>query len=683
MGTEQEENALGRLADAFGVTDGYHDGTGQWRVASREALLAVLRALGAPVHRAEDAGEALRNLHDQQSRRPAPTVATFRAGGGGQVRLAGSTTTAAQASLHLESGETLPAAVEDAAGGARAVTIPSSLAPGYHRLDVDGDGEAIRVHLLVAPERLPDAGRGWGLFAPLYALRLSRGARGTRGAHDAHGEAAAPGSFPTYGDLERLSAWMRGASPSNDADRPRRYLATLPLLDTFLDEPFEPSPYSPVSRSFWSELYVDPGPGREVAETEVPGNDLGVAIAGTIDYRRQMRKRRRDIEALLGDLETRGDRGLEEFETELHSDDDLRRFAAFRATVERSGTTWPRWSTQAREGRLQLGRDYDERAFRYHAFAQHLARRQMADAASAIGAGGTGLGLDLPLGSHPHGYDTWRYRGEFAGGVSVGAPPDAVFEGGQDWGFPPLHPERSRATLYASLRAALRHHFRHASLLRVDHVMGLHRLFWIPDGFTAADGVYVRGHADEMWSILAIEASRARDGKGAAVVGEDLGTVPEEVRTEMKRRGALRLYVVPFECRNDKGAALPAPPVESLACLGTHDMETFATWWDRPDTPRASICTFLGCGDDNATAAAALRRLLAWLSAGSATIVVSSLEDLWLERQRQNLPGLEAADVNWKRPFARTLAQFTDDPEIRSLAALLAGSQAADIKEIA
>jgi 4-alpha-glucanotransferase len=223
------------------------------------------------------------------------------------------------------------------------------------------------------------------------------------------------------------------------------------------------------------------------------------------------------------------------------------------------------------------------------------------------------------------------------------------------------------------VRAALKHHFEHAALLRVDHVMGLHRLFWIPEGFTAADGVYVRSRADESWSILAIEAARARGGKGAAVIGEDLGTVPDEVRAEMHRRGAARMFVVPFECRDDAASPIASPQPGMLACFGTHDMEPFAAWWEQAGTRRREIAAFVGCDAESATASDVLAALIAWLSAGDATIAIANVEDFWLETRRQNLPGIEAADRNWKRPFARSFDEFSCDEEVRRLVATLAG----------
>ena len=685
MTSVQHAQALDELAEALGVTRGYHDGTGQWRRACDEAVVAVARALGAPLERIEDAPEALRCIREQKSGPSAPGVAVFTSGAGGHVTVPCPQAASVRARLVLESGEAMDVTVEQSTAISLRVNLPRDTATGYHQLEVEDGSHLTRVHVLVAPPRLPPAPRGWGLFAPLYSLRTDR----REGA-----------GLATYSDLPRLAQWMVDASPSSGGRRDAAYLGTLPLLACFFEEPFEPSPYSPISRAFWSEIYIDP-----LAAPEFDAGDVMLAASTTgglaghptdrpmdrladhpmdrladhqmdrrmdrIDYRRAMHERRVAIEALLRSLDARGGRRRDEFENALEDDEELARYAAFRACVERQGRTWPGWPVRAREGTLRPGSDYDGEAFRYHAYAQWLAREQVGAAAAASPAG---LYLDLPLGSHGGGYDTWRHGGDFAAGVSAGAPPDAVFEGGQDWGFPPLHPERARAHCYASVRAALAHHFEHAALLRVDHVMGLHRLFWIPDGFTAADGVYVRSRADELWSVLAIEAARARGGAGAAVVGEDLGTVPEEVRAEMNSRGALRMFVVPFECRDEAASPLAEPRSDALACLGTHDMEPFASWWDQPTTRQREIAAFLGCDEQSSTAADVLAALLAWMSAGDATIVFANLEDFWLERERQNLPGTEAAERNWKRPFAHTFADFAGDAQIRELVRIVRGA---------
>jgi 4-alpha-glucanotransferase len=664
MTAESAAQHLEELARVLGVTRSYYDGTGQARRACDDALVAVLRALGAPVERIEDATDALRAAREHRA--DGITTHVLEAGLAGEVVAGDLSASSAKALLALESADVLRLATEAIGDGRVRVTLPADLPAGYHRLDVEA-GNVRRTHrLIVAPPRLPAAPRGWGLFAPLYALRSTRN----------------PG-MATYADLRRVAGWMTRVAPASSRGRDTAWLGTLPLLACYFEEPFEPSPYSPISRAFWSELYVDPRLApesehlapAELAHAELaPADHAGAGHApgaahprAGIDYRRAMRDRRAALESLLAGLDRRGGARRDAFERALEADDELGRYAAFRACVEREGRPWHDWPDRERDGTLRPGSDFDGEAFRYHAYAQWLAREQIAAAANDSPAG---LYLDLPLGSHGGGYDTWRHAGEYASGVSVGAPPDAVFEGGQDWGFPPAHPGRAREAGYAGMRAALAHHFTHASMLRVDHVMGFHRLFWIPQGFSAADGVYVDYPARELWSVLAIEAARARGGRGAAVVGEDLGTVPDEVRAEMDARGALRMYVVPFEMRSDEHQPLNDPPGHSLACLGTHDMAPFASWWEEQRRP--DLARFVG--SESTEPRDVLRGLVAHLSASRADVVFANLEDFWLERERQNLPGTEAAETNWKRPFAVDTETFMHDEGVLELVRTLRGA---------
>jgi 4-alpha-glucanotransferase len=185
------------------------------------------------------------------------------------------------------------------------------------------------------------------------------------------------------------------------------------------------------------------------------------------------------------------------------------------------------------------------------------------------------LYLDMPLGAHGDGYDVWRYRELFALGASGGAPPDPVFTQGQDWGFAPVHPQRSRERGHAYLRAYLRHHLRHAGMLRIDHVMGLHRLYWVPRGQPASQGAYVTYPAEEVYAMLSIESHRHQ----AVIVGEDLGTVPPEVSRSLKRHAVGGMFVAQYEfCLPPKPVLRPVPR-NVVASLNTHDMPPFHAYW--------------------------------------------------------------------------------------------------------
>jgi 4-alpha-glucanotransferase len=291
----------------------------------------------------------------------------------------------------------------------------------------------------------------------------------------------------------------------------------------------------------------------------------------------------------------------------------------------------------------------------------------------------------MPLGVNPDGYDGWRFRELFADGVSAGAPPDPLFTGGQNWGFRPLSPHALRATGYQYLIDVFRHHLRHARMLRLDHVMSLYRLFWVPEGMSAQEGIYVRYPEDELFALLVLESARHR----AVVIGEDLGTVPPAVRRAMDRHHVQRMHVLQFEASPDSDPPVQPPPENVVASLNTHDMPTFAGFWrgseidDQLDLGlidgsehdaalarrallRESLSRSLGAGGE-VEPGLARQRLLERLAAAPARYLLVNLEDLWLEEQPQNVPGTSDERPNWKRRASRSLNDITRDAAIRRM----------------
>ncbi|MDO8730442.1 MAG: 4-alpha-glucanotransferase, partial [Candidatus Omnitrophota bacterium] len=369
---------------------------------------------------------------------------------------------------------------------------------GYHR-----EGKTL---VISAPRRcFQGKERSWGLFLPLYALHSKRN--------------------PAAGDLTDLKAFALWAGRMGAG-----WVGTLPLLSQFLDKPFEPSPYSPVSRLFWNEFWID------VGEIKSPRR------SGRVDYRRQMEAKWRILEKKA--------KGWAPPRSWLRDHPEAQEYARFRA-----GKVSPKTIL----------------------YGQWLVDRQMEQLRRACDRAGVGLYFDLPLGVHPAGYDAWKERKSFVRGMHVGAPPDPFFAGGQDWGFCPPHPERIREQGYDYFIRCVRHSMRHASMLRVDHIMGLHRLFWVPEGMPAREGVYVRYRSEELYAILSLESHRNR----CAVVGEDLGTVPPEVRRSMRRHGLSGMFVVQYEWSPNSRRPLRAAPRQSVACLNTHDMPPFSAFWKK------------------------------------------------------------------------------------------------------
>lgn len=319
---------------------------------------------------------------------------------------------------------------------------------------------------------------------------------------------------------------------------------------------------------------------------------------------------------------------------------------------------------------------------------QWLCHEQLSGVEELASDRGVQLYLDLPLGVHYNSYDVWRERECFALDAAGGAPPDALFAGGQDWGFPPLHPEQSRSQGHRYYIGALRNYMRYAHILRVEHVMGMHRLYWVPNGFSAKQGVHVHYPAGELYAILCLESHRNR----CWVIGENLGTVPSYVNVALQTRGLHSMYVGPFSLTGDPAQPLAPPPDGSLAGMNTHDTPTFAGYsagrdiedlidlglldrteaehqmewrWEALDT-LAGYCRRQGwIGQGSPAPEELLAACLKYLGRSQAEMVLVNLEDLWGETDPQNVPGTWRERPNWRRRARLTLEEFTASPEVR------------------
>lgn len=679
--------ALRQLATLYGVRTSYFDIAGHRRRAAPEALLAVLRALGAPVDHLRDAPEALRQRVAERWRRGAEPVVVAWGGRPPALDLhvdASFLEYPLTCTLLQEDGEIrrwqvdparLPVRGSTEVEGGRHVVVrltpPAGLPWGYHRLMLAQEGRPPQETLIVAAPRRAyrppeqSSPRTWGIFLPLYALHAER----SWGCGD-------------LSDLERLMEWVRGLGGS--------VVGTLPLLAAFLDELFEPSPYVPASRLFWNEFYLDLTRSPELARcpdarTRLEAPALAAQLEegrslDLVDYRRIMAAKRPILEALTRCFFGEPNGRQEAFRRFLAGHPLLDDYARFRAVSERLRVPWQAWPRPLRDGQVRDG-DFDEEARRYHLYVQFLAHEQLT-ALAAQADHSAGLYLDLPLGVHAASYDTWEERDAFAFDASAGAPPDPLFAGGQNWGFPPLHPQRIREQGYRYVIAVLRHHFRHASILRVDHVMGLHRLFWIPRGLDAREGVYVRYASDELYAILSLESHRFR----VRLVGEDLGTVPPAVRRSLGRHNISGMYVMQYEAMSELQGELRPVTHDYLGSLNTHDMPPFAAVWHGLDLPsprglrpadaaavrqgqrhrqalKAMMVALLRAGGwltaGSSRAEVILRGLLAHLAASPAGIVIVNLEDLWLERRPQNIPGTGVERPNWRRKARYSFEEFS------------------------
>jgi len=689
----RETRWLERLAHAYGVQTAYSDITHRRIRVSPQTLLAVLKALGAPLEKAEDARDALREHEQARWRRPCDPVVVAWDGGSAELSLRLPRTlsdTRIGLHLRLEDGgvlhlpcdlSLLPTAqgaqVEGERYVVKTVDLPEGIPLGYHRLTAEIGGNTMETVVIAAPRKACESrkgagGRTWGVFLPLYALNSPR----SLGSGD-------------LTDLAALMEWVSGLGG--------RAVGTLPLLAAFLSEPFNPSPYAPASRLFWNEFYLDVARAPEFS-TCTPARELmsspgfreeveALRASPLVDYRRGMALKRRVIKELALSFFSGNDPGRQgAFREFLAANPELEEYAVFRATGETQRSPWPAWPESLRD-RVITPEAYEDEAKRYHLYAQFVFDEQFGAISKRFRERGEVLYLDLPLGVSYDSYDVWRNRDLFVLDVSSGAPPDDFFTQGQDWGFPPMHPERSREEGFRYYRACLRHQFRHAGILRIDHVMGLHRFFWVPKGMTAREGTYVGYPAEEFYAVLTLESHR----NGVRVVGEDLGTVPPYVRPAMAKHGLSRMFVVQFGLSQDPGKALRPVPAESLGCVNTHDMPPFASFWggldidDRVDLGlldeegareerekrlrvKKALASFLRrtgwLGKDRPGAQEVLAAVLSYLAASKAGVVIVNLEDLYLETDPQNVPGTWKERPNWLRKARHGFEAFPELPQV-------------------
>ncbi len=686
--------SLAELAGLYGIHVSYWDITGVQRHAPPESLLAVLRVLGAPLGSMADVPRAIRERRQWEWRRGLEPVCVTWDGAGGHtpLRVPRSTARIAETEIVLESGDvrterldlqTLSVAdagdVDGETYDELRLPIPANLPPGYHTFAIRFGGRAFESLLISAPRKAHDSAeherpRDWGVFVPLYALHSAR----SLGAGD-------------FTDFESLVGWV--------GDLGGGVVGTLPLLAAFLTDPFQPSPYMPASRLFWNEFYLDLEriPELELspearAMMDSPGfqeEALSLRSASEVDYRRVMALKRRVLEKLARRLFSEASERREELMRFADAGGAAADYARFRAVGERRRAGWPVWPSPMRDGVLGEA-DHDAEVRDYHLYVQWLAAQQVQKAGETAQRYGPGLYIDLPIGVHPDSYDVWRERSLYTEGISVGAPPDPFASDGQNWGFPALHPERIREDRYRHVIDILRHHMGPAGMLRIDHVMALHRLFWIPQGMPGAGGVYVSYPAEELHAILCLESHRNR----CMIIGEDLGTVSDEVRSAMKAHGFQRMYVAQTEFRQDAVRALGDVARASVASVNTHDMFLFAAHWgaadvddrvrlgllsadeaseerDRRARLRQAVVEFLAAqGLLSATEdpMAVLRAILAHLAESEARIVTLTLEDLWLETRPQNIPGVsDDRYPNWRRKARWSVEEFGVMPDVLAI----------------
>lgn len=685
MPNEPVSADLARLASAMGVATSYEDYLRRPVEVSAEAVRLALTAMGIDVSTPASVGGAVQAVEAERRQRRLPASIVMRPEDPRTIPLAGT----ASAELRTEDGAT-----QQLTAAAGLLTLPSSLPLGYHQLALD---DGMSSHLVVTPGRcpLPLNQRSFGWMAQVYAVR----SRGSWGMGDCR-------------DLADLAAFSGKAGAAMMLVNPMH--AAAPVV------PHEASPYSPTSRRYRNPLYLRV---EDIPEYDALSGQDAAAVVRLADQARAGDPARidRDIvfPAKVAALELlfavpRSDRRENAFRAWCAEEGEgLVDFATFCVLAEQHGVPWQQWPDDLRHPSspavAQARRDAGDRVD-FHMWLQWLCSQQLAAAQQAAVGAGMAIGVihDLAVGVDAGGADAWALQDDLATAVTVGAPPDGFNQRGQDWGLPPLLPQRLPLTGFQPFRDMLRSVLADAGGLRIDHVMGLWRLWWVPEGGTAAEGTYVTYPARDLLGVLALEAHRA----GTMIVGEDLGTVQEGVREDLSQHRILSSRVLYFERVDDdpQQPMLPAKdyPELALTSITTHDLPTASGWWaDEEITVQTELNLFgeSTTPEEQRTRKAGERRdmldllrsedlvgedptddelavaMHAFLARTPSLLVATGLGDALGDRRQPNMPGTIDQYPNWRLPLARwtddgpatvDLEEFTSDRRVLRIARILA-----------
>ncbi|MGW0333909.1 4-alpha-glucanotransferase [Streptomyces sp. NPDC003011] len=678
---EPPSQDLSRLAELHGVATSYSPSPDRTVAASATAVTRALTALGVTVDTPEAVRAALTaRERELRERLLPPTV----------VRWSGGPCAALDA---LPAGTRLRVTTEQGETRAAADDLP----PGLHRLTAAApDGRTAEAHLVVAPARLPaPPGRSYGLLVQLYSL-LSRHSWG----------------MGDLGDLAELASWAGRALGAG-------FVQVNPLHAAVLGTPTDPSPYRPSSRRFPDPVHLRVADIPEYAQVADRAGERALAERaerlrasvlekGALIDRDAVWELKREALELVREVPLGPGRRAAYCDYLAEQGEALEDHATWYALAEVHGSDWHRWPAGLRDPRsadtARARRELMDRVD-FHSLLAWLTDTQLTAAQRAAREAGMPVGIvhDLAVGVHPGGADAWAQQEHFAAGMSVGAPPDAFNARGQDWGLPPWRPDRLAESGYAPFRALLRALFRYAGALRIDHVMGLFRLWWVPLGEAPTDGTYVHYDAEAMLAVLVLEASRA----GAVVIGEDLGTVEPGVREALRERGVLGTSVLWFE-RDWEGDGRPLPPdrwrADCLATATTHDLPPTASrltgdhvelrdrlglltrpleeeraeaaadaaeWLDL--LARLGLLQGSGGGTDPSSEEAEIQAVHRFLLRTPARMLGVWLPDTVGDRRPQNLPGTWDQYPNWRLPIADaqgkpvTLEELAASPRLHAL----------------
>jgi 4-alpha-glucanotransferase len=619
---------LHELCVRTGIRTEYRDQMGEWRRIEAPSARAVLTAMGHPAGTDAEAAASLAALRDEEAARRLPAYVVVEAGAPAEI--AGE---AGPWEIATEAGEIV------AGPGGTPLRLPP-LPAGIHRLTAGGSACIV----LAAPPTLPPPPRAWGVTLPLYGLRTPE-----------------DGGLGDFADLARA---VRALSSHGAA-----FAGINPIHAGFFPAATDFSPYAPSHRRRYNAAHI--AVGGEAA----PNGPL-------VDYPAAYAARWQALRAAFAAAPP--DPGFDRFVAEGGA--DLRAFALHQALSEVHGPYWSGWPAPFKDrASPEVARFAEEHAdhLRFHMWLQYRAESELAAVAREAGAMRFGLYLDVAVGTHPHGAETWLEPDCFARGVSLGAPPDAFSKDGQVWGLAPLNPRGLIAAGFRPVAEMLRQQFRFSRLVRIDHILGFDRAFWVPQE-KGVPGAYVAMPKDALLAVARIEAARA----GGTIIGEDLGNIPDGLHADLEASGLLGCRLVMFEL--DHGGQPWATwdyPERTLASFGTHDLPTYAGWRAARDIAARAA---LGAIDAETEARARAHR--AWevgqldrvagggdvaaverfLARVHSRLVALQIEDILDIADQPNLPGTVHEYPNWRRRLPLSPEAWAEDPRLARAAATMA-----------
>lgn len=671
------------LAGLLGIATEFWDWKGRHTQVSEDTVIKVMAAMGVQAATPEQVEAAIAEHGLKPWRRSLPPVVVVPEGEQAHVEVHVVHGHPAQIRLRTETGEVRylgqrqhlvpPREIDGVLIGEASFQIPHDLPTGYHRLELLSDDRQADATLIVTPkflglpERLGNR-RVWGYAAQLYSLR----SQGSWGIGD-------------LVDLSDLAVWSATQQYAH-------YVLINPLHAAQPVPPMDDSPYLPASRLFLNPMYIRPEEVREFAyldqtqRAEVAGLRvrLDAELVGEDLVQRDLSWRyKRQALQVIHRAGLRPARQMAFDDFRRRQGRRLRDFATWCMLCEHFGNDWREWDDDLRRPSsprvAQLRSDYSHQ-IAFHEWLQWVAWEQLSDAQQSAADAGMSVGVitDLAVGVSAASADTWMMSDVYARGITVGAPPDAYNQMGQDWGQPPWRPDRLADTAYTPFRSMLQSALSHAGGVRIDHILGMFRLWWIPAGGSPREGTYVRYDHDALIGIIMLEAQRA----GAFVIGEDLGTVEPWVRGYLAERGILGTSVLWFEY-DDQGQ--PVPPEKwreyAMASVVTHDLPPTAGYlandhvrlrheldlltesleeeeaaanreqdaWMRLLDARGML---RDDGDDDVETA--VLGLYRYLAATKSRVLNVALVDAVGDRRVQNQPGTWREYPNWKIPLSGT-----------------------------